>query len=242
MNIRDQNRKNNELRTVRFTRNYTKYAEGAVLVEFGHTKVLCTASVDENLPPFLKGKNKGWLTAEYSMLPRATHSRSKRDGVVGKVNSRASEISRLIGRSLRASLDLSLLGERQILIDCDVIQADGGTRTASITGAFIALHDAVSFLLKNGKIKENPIKQFVAAISVGMQNGIPLLDLDYVEDSSCDMDMNLVMFEDLNIIEIQGAAEGASISRSQMNQLIDLAESGIKDLIAKQHTVLQILK
>lgn len=228
------NRLMNELREVKITKNYTKYAEGSVLVEFGDTKVLCTATVEDSVPPFLKGKNQGWLTAEYSMLPRATHTRSRRDAVVGKVNSRAQEISRLIGRSLRSSINLYMLGERQILIDCDVIQADGGTRTAAITGAFVALHDAVTTLMNSGKLTLNPIKNFVAAISVGVYQGECLLDLDYDEDSNCDTDMNLVMDDTLSIIEIQGTAEKIALDRSVLNQLLDLATLGIKDLIAIQ--------
>lgn len=241
MSNRLNNRKNDQLRDVVFTRKYTEYAEGSVLVEFGKTQVICTASIDDKVPSFLKGQNKGWLTAEYSMLPRSTHTRNLRDGVLGKVNSRSSEISRLIGRSLRACLDLSLLSGIQITIDCDVIQADGGTRTASITGAFIALYDAMNLLLDSGRIKHFPIKQFVAAISVGVCGGNTLLDLDYSEDSSCDMDMNVVMFEDLNIIEIQGAAEGSAISRTHLNSLLDIAQAGIGELIKKQRKALCLL-
>jgi ribonuclease PH len=238
--MRYDGRLDEQLRDVKITRNYTKYAEGAVLVEFGETKVLCTATVEDRVPPFLIGKNKGWISAEYSMLPRATHTRSKRDAVSGKVNPRAQEISRLIGRSLRACVDLSHIGERQILIDCDVIQADGGTRTASITGAFVALYDAFSKLVDSGKIPEHPVKKFMAAVSVGVYNGVPMLDLNYVEDSACDADMNFVMLEDLGIVEIQGTAEGAAFSRQEMNALLDLAEIGITNLVAKQKEALEV--
>ncbi len=234
MLLRHKNRLAHELREIKITKNYTKYAEGSVLVEFGETKVLCTATIEESVPPFLKGKNQGWLTAEYSMLPSATHTRSKRDAVVGKVNSRAQEISRLIGRSLRSSINLFMLGERQILIDCDVIQADGGTRTAAITGAFVALHDAITVLMNNGKLTLNPIKNFVAAISVGVHKGEALLDLDYNEDSTCDTDMNLVMDDTLSIIEIQGTAEKIALDRTMLNQLLDLATCGIQDLLTIQ--------
>ena len=236
--MRIDGRKINDLREIKITRNYTKYAEGSVLIEFGDTKVLCTASVDEDVPPFLKNGTSGWVTAEYAMLPRATHTRNKRDAVNGKVNARAQEISRLISRSLRASTDLTKLGKRQILIDCDVLQADGGTRTASITGAFVALYDAVSGLVKSGAITENPIKQFLAAISVGICQDKCFLDLNYAEDVGCDTDMNLVMLEDLSIIEIQGTAEGKPFTRELMNQMIDLAEAGITQLIKKQKAAL----
>ncbi|HLX54831.1 MAG TPA: ribonuclease PH [Aquella sp.] len=238
--MRNDGRKDNELRKVGINRNYTKYAEGSVLIEFGATKVLCTASIDSDVPTFLKNSSSGWVSAEYSMLPRATHTRAKRDSVLGKVNPRASEISRLIGRSLRACIDLKALGERQILIDCDVIQADGGTRTASITGAFVAMYDALNGLVKNGTLSENPIRQFLAAISVGVYQGKPLLDLNYIEDNHCDTDMNLVMLEDLSIIEIQGTAEGVSFSRDTLNQMLDLGEHGIKQLISKQKASLDI--
>ncbi|MCC2645717.1 MAG: rph [Burkholderiales bacterium] len=238
--MRNDGRKNNELRNIVLKRNYTKYAEGSVLIEFGDTKVLCTASIDNNVPAFLRNSGSGWISAEYSMLPRATHTRSKRDGVSGRVNARASEISRLIGRSLRSCVDLKALGERQILIDCDVIQADGGTRTAGITGAFVAMHDAISALVREGKIGENPIRQFLAAISVGVYKGAPLLDLNYIEDSNCDTDMNLVMQEDLSIIEIQGNAEGVSFSRETLNIMLDLGEQGIAQLIQKQKLSLEL--
>lgn len=237
-NLRKSGRSIEELRQIKISRNYTKYAAGSVLIEFGETKVICTATIEEKVPEFLKGKGVGWVTAEYSMLPSSTHTRNKRESVTGKVSSRSQEISRLIGRSLRASVDMKKLGERQILIDCDVVQADGGTRTASITGAFVALQDAVSKLLALGKIQENPIGQFLAAISVGICNGVPMLDLDYGEDSECDADMNIVMFEDLGVIEIQGTAEKNKISRNELNSLLDLAEIGIRDLIKIQKLAL----
>lgn len=221
-----------QLRPIKITKNYTKYAEGSVLIEFGNTKVICNATIDETLPQHVR--NGGWITAEYSMLPRATHNRTKRDGVVGKVNSRAQEISRLIGRSLRNCVDLKHLGRHQILIDCDVIQADGGTRVASITGSFIALYAAISKLIESGKIKKNPIKYFIAAVSVGIVQNNLLLDLDYSEDSSCDTDMNLVMNEKLEIIEIQGCAEGEPFSYQELDGLNKLAQSGIKQLIQLQ--------
>jgi len=238
--MRNDGRKDNELRAINLKRNFTKYAEGSVLIECGETKVLCTASIDSDVPAFLKNSGSGWVSAEYSMLPRATHTRTKRDSVSGRVNPRASEISRLIGRSLRACIDLKALGERQILIDCDVIQADGGTRTASITGAFVAMYDALNGLVKHGTLSENPIKQFLAAISVGVYQGKPLLDLNYIEDNNCDTDMNLVMLEDMSIIEIQGTAEGASFSRDTLNKMLDLGEHGIKQLISKQKSSLGI--
>ncbi len=224
-------RKYNELRQIKVTTDYIKYPEGSVLIEFGDTKVICNATIDENVPPFLRNKQQGWVTAEYSMLPRATHSRTKRDAVSGKVNARASEISRLIGRSLRACVDLKSLGERQILIDCDVVQADGGTRVASITGGFIAMEIAIQKLISSQKIKTNPIKRKLAAISVGVVNGECLLDLDYNEDSNCDSDLNIIMFDDMSIVEIQGTAEKNSIPRDTLNNLIDLAEIGVQSLL-----------
>lgn len=238
--MRNDGRNDNDLRPVNIKRGYTKYAEGSVLIEFGDTKVLCTASIEHEVPSFLRNSGRGWVSAEYSMLPRSTHTRNKRDSVSGRVNPRASEISRLIGRSLRACIDLEELGERQVLIDCDVLQADGGTRTASITGAFVAMYDAVNGLLKKGIIKRNPIKQFLAAISVGVYQGMPILDLNYIEDNNCDTDMNLVMLEDFSIIEIQGTAEGESFSRQTMNQLLDLAENGIRQLVIEQKKSLGI--
>lgn len=239
-NTRPSQRAHNQLRTVEIIRHYTKHAEGSVLVKFGDTHVLCTASVDEKVPGFLKGKGQGWVTAEYGMLPRSTGSRMDREAAKGKQSGRTQEIQRLIGRSLRAIIDLEKLGERSIQIDCDVIQADGGTRTASITGAYVALHDAVSTLLKSGKISENPLKQAVAAISVGVYQGQPVLDLDYIEDSDCDTDMNVVMTADGGFVEIQGTAEGEPFSRDAMNAMLDLAAHGIGQLIAKQNEALSV--
>lgn len=238
--FRPSKRANNQLREIKITRNFTCHAEGSVLVEFGATKVICTASVEENVPPFLKGRGQGWVTAEYAMLPRATHTRNKRDINSGKPNSRGQEISRLIGRSLRSAVDLALLGERQIIIDCDVIQADGGTRTASITGAMVALYDAVDGLLQQEKLVVNPIQKFIAAVSVGVYQGQNILDLDYPEDSNCDSDINVVMDDSGGIIEIQGTAEGATFSRQNLNQLLDLAESGINELILLQKKTLAL--
>lgn len=234
MNLRPSNRQANQLREIKFTRNYTCHAEGSVLVEFGNTKVICTASVEESVPAFLKGKGEGWVTAEYSMLPRATHTRNKRDSTQGKPNARAQEIQRLIGRSLRGIVDLKALGERQILIDCDVIQADGGTRTASITGAYVALRDAINGLITSGKLTENPLIEAVAAISVGIYQGAAVLDLDYVEDSNCDTDMNVVMTASGKLVEIQGTAENGAFDRVALNQMLDLAELGVKQLIQFQ--------
>lgn len=234
MNLRPSNRQANQLREIKFTRNYTCHAEGSVLVEFGNTKVICTASVEESVPPFLKGKGEGWVTAEYSMLPRATHTRNKRDSTQGKPNARAQEIQRLIGRSLRGIVDLKALGERQILIDCDVIQADGGTRTASITGAYVALYDAINDLITRGKLTVSPLLEAVAAISVGIYQGTAVLDLDYAEDSNCDTDMNVVMTASGKLIEIQGTAENGAFDRLALNQMLDLAELGIKQLIQFQ--------
>ncbi len=234
MNLRPSNRQANQLREIKFTRNYTCHAEGSVLVEVGNTKVICTASVEESVPAFLKGKGEGWVTAEYSMLPRATHTRNKRDSTQGKPNARAQEIQRLIGRSLRGIVDLKALGERQILIDCDVIQADGGTRTASITGAYVALRDAINGLITSGKLTGSPLIEAVAAISVGIYQGAAVLDLDYVEDSNCDTDMNVVMTASGKLIEIQGTAENGAFDRIALNQMLDLAELGIKQLIRFQ--------
>ena len=227
-----------QLRSVRITRNYTKHAEGAVLIEFGDTKVICTASVEEKVPGFLKGKNQGWLTAEYGMLPRSTGTRTDREAARGKQSGRTQEIQRLIGRSLRAVMDLAKLGERTIHIDCDVIQADGGTRTASITGAFVAAQDAVAYLLGKGLITESPIRDSVAAISVGVYEGVPVLDLDYAEDSNCDTDMNVVMTGSGGFVEVQGTAEGTPFSRAEMDALLALADKGIRELIALQKTAL----
>ena len=237
-NTRPSQRANNQLRSIEIIRHYTKHAEGSVLIKFGDTHVLCTASLEERVPPWLKGGGKGWVTAEYGMLPRATGDRMKREAASGKQSGRTQEIQRLIGRSLRAVVDLRALGERSIQIDCDVIQADGGTRTASITGAYVALHDAISSLLKSGKITENPLKQAVAAISVGVYKGAPVLDLDYIEDSDCDTDMNVVMTADGGFVEIQGTAEGEPFTREAMNGMLDLAASGIADLLKKQQAAL----
>ncbi|ANQ87122.1 ribonuclease PH [Azoarcus olearius] len=236
--MRPSQRQANELRPVRLTRRYTRHAEGSVLVEFGDTRVLCTASVEEAVPPFLKGKGRGWVTAEYGMLPRATHTRSTREAAKGKQTGRTQEIQRLIGRSLRAVVDLAALGERQVVIDCDVLQADGGTRTASITGACVALHDALEGLVAAGKLATNPMTDFVAAISVGIVDGVPVLDLDYTEDSGCDTDMNVVMTGSGGIIEVQGTAEGTPFSRTELNALIDLAEAGIGRLVELQKAAL----
>lgn len=223
-----------DLRTVTITRHYTKHAEGSVLVEFGDTKVICTASVEEKIPNFLRGKSQGWLTAEYGMLPRSTGSRMQREAAAGRASGRTQEIQRLIGRSLRAVTNLTSLGERTIQIDCDVIQADGGTRTASITGAFVALYDAVQFLIDRGLISDSPLLDHVAAISVGVYQGLAVLDLDYAEDSACDTDMNIVMTGQGGIVEIQGTAEGHSFSRNQMNSMVDLAQDGIAQLVSLQ--------
>ena len=238
---RSGNRQNDELRNIRITRAYTKHAEGSALIEFGDTKVLCTASVEEKVPGFLRGQGRGWLTAEYGMLPRATNTRTEREAARGKQSGRTQEIQRLIGRSLRAVADLSLLGERTIQIDCDVIQADGGTRTASITGAFVAVHDAVTLLLQRGLIPTSPLHDLVAAVSVGVFRGTPVLDLDYVEDSACDTDMNVVMTGAGGFVEIQGTAEGAPFSRNQMDALLALAEMGIAQLVAKQKQALGLV-
>ncbi|WP_028453692.1 ribonuclease PH [Chitinilyticum aquatile] len=237
--MRPSGRSANQLRAVRITRNYTCHAEGSVLVEFGNTKVLCTASVEENVPGFLKGKGQGWVTAEYGMLPRSTGSRMKREAAQGKQSGRTQEIQRLIGRSLRAVVDLEKLGERQIIIDCDVIQADGGTRTASITGAFVALTDAINSLIASGKLASSPVREHVAAISVGVFEGVPVLDLDYPEDSACETDMNVVMTASGGLVEVQGTAEGMPFSRGELNALLNLADAGIRELIALQQAALQ---
>ena len=226
------------LRPVRITRGYTMHAEGSVLIEFGHTKVLCTASVEEKVPPHKRGSGEGWVTAEYGMLPRATHTRSDRESAKGKQSGRTQEIQRLIGRSLRAVFDLKALGERTISLDCDVLQADGGTRTASITGAFVAAHDAVTRLQAEGKIAASPIKGHVAAISVGMHGGRALLDLEYVEDVACDTDMNVVMTGAGHFVEVQGTAEGEAFSRDDMNAMLALAEKGIGELVQMQRQAL----
>ena len=233
-------RRAHQLRPVTITRQFTKHAEGSVLMTMGDTKVLCTASVEERVPPHKKGSLEGWVTAEYGMLPRATNTRSDREAARGKQTGRTQEIQRLIGRSLRAVVDLKKLGERQITLDCDVLQADGGTRCASITGAFIALQDAVNGLVKSGKIAESPINDFVAAISVGIGHEGAILDLDYVEDSSCETDMNVVMTGSGAFIEIQGTAEGSPFSKADMDALMALAESGIRDLVIAQKQALGI--
>ena len=227
-----------QLRPVTITRGYTKHAEGSVLIEFGDTKVICTASVEDRVPGFLKGKGQGWLTAEYGMLPRATHTRGDREAARGKQSGRTQEIQRLIGRSLRAVTDLNALGERTIQIDCDVIQADGGTRTASITGAWVAVQDAVHGLIQRGALGASPLRDHVAAISVGIYQGVPVLDLDYPEDSSCDTDMNVVMTGAGGFVEVQGTAECAPFSRAEMDHLMALASSGIGELVALQKLAL----
>lgn len=237
---RPSGRNHNQLRSVEIIRHYTKHAEGSVLVKFGDTHVLCTASVEERVPGFLKGKGQGWVTAEYGMLPRSTGSRMDREAAKGKQSGRTQEIQRLIGRSLRAIIDLEKLGERSIQIDCDVIQADGGTRTASITGAYVALHDAIATLLASGAITASPLIQGMAAISVGVYQGQAVLDLDYIEDSDCDTDMNVVMTADGGFVEIQGTAEGQPFARDAMNAMLDLASAGIKQLIEKQNEALGV--
>ena len=231
---RQDNRAPDSLRPVRITRSYTKHAEGSVLIEFGETKVLCNASVLEKVPPHKKGSGEGWVTAEYGMLPRSTHTRSDREAARGKQSGRTQEIQRLIGRALRAVVDLKKLGERTIHIDCDVIQADGGTRTASITGAYVALADAVAWLIERQLLNESPIIDSVAAISVGVVDGMPMLDLDYSEDSNCDTDMNVVMTGKGGFVEIQGTAEGVPFSMEELNALLDLAKKGIRELTLLQ--------
>jgi ribonuclease PH len=234
MSARPSGRRPDELRPLRITRHYTKHAEGSVLIEAGDTKVLCTASVEEGVPGFLKGKGGGWLTAEYGMLPRATNTRVRREAADGRQSGRTQEIQRLIGRSLRAVTDLSRLGERTIKIDCDVLQADGGTRCASITGACVALADAIAWCSARGLIATDPRTGFVAAVSVGVVGGVPVLDLDYAEDSDCGTDMNVVMTESGGFVELQGTAEGEPFSRSEMDALVTLADQGIRTLIAAQ--------
>lgn len=229
-----------ELRKVTLTRHYTKHAEGAVLVEFGDTKVLCTASLEDKVPGFLKGKGQGWLTAEYGMLPRSTNTRMDREAAKGKQSGRTQEIQRLIGRALRAAFDLEAFGERTLQLDCDVLQADGGTRTAAITGAMVAAYDAFAQLVEKGQIDRVPVKHFVAAISVGVYQGVPVLDLDYPEDSACDTDMNVVMTEAGQFVEVQGTAEGAAFDRATLTILLDLADKGIGELIALQKQALGI--
>ncbi|MCI7352940.1 MAG: ribonuclease PH [[Actinobacillus] rossii] len=237
--MRPNERPNNQPRPIKITRNYTKHAEGSVLVEFGDTKVLCTASVDETVPRFLKGQGQGWVTAEYGMLPRSTHSRMQREAAKGKQGGRTMEIQRLIARSLRAMVDLEALGERSITLDCDVIQADGGTRTASITGACVALIDAIHGLLADGTLKTSPIKGLVAAISVGIVDGTPVCDLEYVEDSAAETDMNVVMMEDGRMIEVQGTAEGEPFSHEELLQLLNLAKQGCEQIFVAQRGALE---
>jgi ribonuclease PH len=236
--VRPGNRAADQLRPVRITRGFTIHAEGSVLIEFGNTRVLCTASVEEKVPPHKRGSGEGWVTAEYGMLPRATHTRGDREAARGKQSGRTQEIQRLIGRSMRAIIDLKALGERQITLDCDVLQADGGTRTAAITGAFVAARDAVNKLLASGKLAESPVIGPVAAISVGIVEGTPLLDLEYVEDVACDTDMNVVMTGAGHYVEVQGTAEGAAFTRAEMDELLRLAEKGIAELVAMQNQAL----
>jgi ribonuclease PH len=238
--MRPSTRQPDELRPVRITRHYTRHAEGAVLVEFGDTKVICTASLDEKVPPFLKGQGRGWVTAEYGMLPRSTNTRMQREASAGKVSGRTQEIQRLIGRSLRAVVDFEAMGERTIQIDCDVLQADGGTRTASITGAFVALHDAMTVLRRTQSLPGWPVRDFVAAVSVGIYRGTPVLDLDYAEDSACETDMNVVMTGSGGIVEVQGTAEAAPFTRAQLDALVDLAAAGVRRLIDAQRAALSV--
>ncbi|MBR6026520.1 MAG: ribonuclease PH [Neisseriaceae bacterium] len=232
-------RDNDQLRPITITPNFLSTAEGSALIECGNTKVICTATVEENVPSFLRGKGQGWITAEYGMLPRSTGQRMKREAASGKQGGRTVEIQRLIGRSLRAAVDLIKLGERQIIIDCDVIQADGGTRTASITGGYVALSLAIKYLMENGSLPENPLISQVAAVSVGVVGGVPLLDLNYEEDSGCDSDLNIVMNNHGDIIEIQGTAEGVTFSRNELDKLLSLGEKGIKEIINKQQIAIQ---
>ena len=238
MAMRPSGRSNQQLRTITIERSFTRHAEGSVLISFGDTRVLCTASIEDGVPSFLRGKGQGWLTAEYGMLPRSTHTRSAREAARGKQSGRTQEIQRLIGRSLRAVMDLRLLGERQLTIDCDVLQADGGTRTAAITGACVAVADAIDKLLRDGALKQSTLKDMVAAVSVGMFEGVPLLDLDYAEDSACDTDMNVVMTGSGGFIEVQGTAEGSPFSRGELDALLNLAADGIAGLVARQKDAL----
>ena len=239
---RPSKRQTDQLRAVSIERGFTVHAEGSVLVAFGDTRVLCTASVLESVPGFLRGKGRGWLTAEYGMLPRATHTRSDREAARGKQSGRTQEIQRLIGRALRAVVDLGALGERTIQIDCDVLQADGGTRTAAITGAFVAARDAIDWMKARGMLAVDPVRDHVAAVSVGIYQGTPVLDLDYAEDSSCDTDMNVVMTGSGGFVEVQGTAEGVPFARAQMDALLALAEKGIGELVAEQRRVLSLQK
>ena len=237
--MRPSKRASDELRSVQFTRHFTRHAEGSVLTAFGDTKVICTASVEDRVPPFLKGKGSGWVTAEYGMLPRATNTRSRREVTAGKASGRTMEIQRLIGRSLRAIIDLEALGEKTITIDCDVIQADGGTRTASISGAYVALHDAISALISNRQLKKNPLHGQVAAVSVGIFDGEPVLDLDYAEDSNAETDMNVVMNEAGGYIEVQGTAEGHAFREDELQSMLALARKGINEIATLQRQVLE---
>jgi len=237
---RPSQREPHQLRPIAIERGFTRHAEGSVLIAFGDTRVICTASVEEGVPGFLKGRGQGWVTAEYGMLPRSTHTRTDREAARGKQSGRTQEIQRLIGRSLRTVIDLEALGERTVKLDCDVIQADGGTRTASVTGAFVALHDAVAKLQERGALADSPIRDFVAGVSVGLYEGVPILDLDYAEDSRCDTDMNVVMTGSGGFIEVQGTAEGAPFSAAQMQAMIALAQQGIAQLIAKQKAALGV--
>lgn len=236
--MRPSQRHSHEMRPIRITRGYTRHAEGSVLIQVGHTHVLCTASVEETLPPFLRGKGQGWVTAEYGMLPRSTHTRSAREAAKGKQSGRTQEIQRLIGRSLRAVVDLKALGERQITLDCDVLQADGGTRCAAITGAWVALADACAKLVSGGKLAASPLTGHVAAVSAGIVAGTPVLDLDYDEDSTCDTDMNVIMTDTGGIVEVQGTAEAAPFSRAELNVLLDLAAGGVTQLVLAQREAL----
>jgi len=238
--MRPSHRAPDQLRDIQITRRYTKHAEGSVLIEFGDTRVLCTASVEEKVPFFLKGKGQGWVTAEYGMLPRATGTRTTREAASGKQGGRTLEIQRLIGRSLRAAVDLTLLGERSVTVDCDVLQADGGTRTASITGGYVALADAVQHLLAKDRLKKNPLRYLVASVSAGIYQGTPILDLDYAEDSNAETDMNFVMNETGRFIEIQGTAERESFSEDEMLAMTKLARHGIEQLIARQREALEL--
>ena len=237
--MRPSKRQPDQLRNIHITRRYTRHAEGSVLIECGDTKVLCTASIEDKVPVFLKGKGQGWLTAEYGMLPRSTNTRMDREAARGKQSGRTQEIQRLIGRALRAVVDLGKLGERTLQLDCDVIQADGGTRTASITGAFVAVQDAIGHLLEQKLIGTSPLLDHVAAVSVGVYHGVPVLDLDYAEDSGCDTDMNVVMTGSGGLVEVQGTAEGAPFTRAEMNAMLDLAQTGIRQLIAAQKSALK---
>jgi len=236
--MRPSGRQPDQMRLVRFTRHFTRHAEGSVLVEFGDTRVLCTATVETRVPPFLKGKGRGWVTAEYGMLPRATHDRMVRESARGKQGGRTLEIQRLIGRALRAVVDLEAMGERQIIVDCDVLQADGGTRTAAISGGYVALCDAVNHCLKKGLLKKNPLHGQLAAISVGIYQGVPVLDLDYDEDSQAETDMNLVMNEAGGVIEIQGTAEGHAFRRDELDAMLELGEKGVREIMARQRETL----